>query len=158
MEDGSFYHEEYEKKLDESYDMVIFSTPFSNIGDDRCIYETLYTWLKEHYKDKKILIKPHPRETYQFLWDDLDVTVGMLDVSGETVLDMLPEAEVLFLYTTSILLKACREKRPFKIIRFDNFQHQRYFDGLKADSEVLGLKEDNWIVLGGITNDYRCES
>ena len=152
MEDGFFNCEAYGKKLDESYDMVLFSSAWSDYGNEDIIYETLHAWLKEHHKNKKIFIKPHPRETYRFLWDDLDVTVGMLDVSGETALDVLSNAEVYFLYTSAILLKACREKRPFKVIYFNNFHNQRYFAGLKAISEVLGLKEENWIVLGENTN------
>jgi len=135
------------------YDLVIFSTIFSDFHINEDIKEILHIWLLQNYGDKKILLKPHPRDSYQYCWKDLDIDIGGEEMAGEVLLDLLPDVEVLFLYTTTILLKACKEKRNFKVIQFNNIKSKWYRLNLKNCSEVLGLQEGDWIVLDGEKNE-----
>jgi len=132
----------------ENYDVVVFSTIISDYGNyEELYYNALYDWLKKNYQGKKILFKPHPREKCNFCWDDLDVYVGGEKIAGERLLDLMPDVEIVFTYTTTILLKACREKRDFKVLCFNQIKSKWYHQALKNDSEVLGLREEDWVIL-----------
>lgn len=131
------------------YDVIVFSTPFADFGDyERLYYNTLQTWLTENYHGKKILFKPHPRENFNLCFDGLDMDIDGVEIAGERLLELFPEAEVVFTYTTTILLKICRERRDFKILYFNNLKSKQYHLALKNDSKVLGIKDDDWIILG----------
>lgn len=133
----------------QEYDVIVFSTIFSGFEDcEQQYYSTLQDWLKKNYKGKRILFKPHPRERCRFNCDDLNIHIGGREIAGEQVLDLLPNAEIVLTYTTTILLKICREKRKFKILRFNNIKSQCYHLGIENDSEVLGLSDNDWIILG----------
>ncbi len=132
-----------------NYDVIVFSTKIADFGDyDTKYYNLLKEWLQENYKGKKILFKPHPREKCMFCCDMLDLTIGGKDLAGERLLDLLPEAEIVFTYTSTILLKACRKKRKFKILYFNSVKSNWYQISLRNDSKVLGIKDDDWIILG----------
>lgn len=130
------------------YDMVIFSTAFLDFDKSEEVYDVLHTWLSVNYGSKKIFIKPHPREVYNFDWEDLDICVGGDELSGEAVVDLIPNAEILFLFTSTILLKVCREKKDFKIVRFKNIASKEYELTLEKCADLLGLSNDDWIILG----------
>lgn len=138
--------------LDSRYDLVIFSTVFSDFEENEDVYEILHDWLKRNYAGKKILFKPHPRETYQICWNDLNIDVGAEEMAGEVLLDLLPDVEILFLFTTTILLKACRDKRNFKVILFENIKSKWYRVTLQICSDLLGFREKNWVILPEMGN------
>ena len=134
----------------QEYDVIVFSTAFADFGDcEELYYSTLQDWLKKNYKGRKILFKPHPREQCGLNCNDLNIHIGGREIAGERVLDILPDAEIVLTYTTTILLKICREKRNFKILRFNNIKSKWYHLGIENDSEVLGLSDSDWIILGG---------
>lgn len=133
----------------QGYGVIVFSTNFSDFGNcEEAYYSTLQDWLKKKYKGKKILFKPHPREQCRFNCSGLNLHIGGREIAGEKLLDLLPDAEIVFTYTTTILLKACRERRQFKILRFNNIKSEWYHLNLKHDADVLGLGNNDWIILG----------
>lgn len=136
----------------EGYDLVIFSTAFLDYENKEDIYEILHNWLKRNYAGKKILFKPHPREVHRIYWDDLSVDVGGEEMSGEVLLDLLPDVEILFLDVSTILMKVCRENRKFKIILFDNIKSKWYERAFQFVFEILGLGEEDMIVLPEVKN------
>ena len=106
-------------------------------------------WLKKNYEGKKILFKPHPREKYElFSNNDIDIHIGGEEMAGEKLLELLPDTEIIFTYTTTILLKACRDKRKFRILYFSNIASKRYRLVLEDDSNLLGISDDSWIIVG----------
>lgn len=64
------------------------------------------------------------------------------------MLDLLPDVEIVFTCTTTILLKACREKRKILILCFNYIKSKRYYLNLKNDSDLLGVSDNDWIILG----------
>ena len=133
----------------QGYDVIVFSTTFSDFGQyEELYYSTLQEWLKKHYNGKKILFKPHPRERCKFNCDDLDIHIDGREIAGEKLLELLPSTELVFTYTTTILLKACREKRGFKVLYFKNINSKWYRLALKNDSDLLGIRDADWITLG----------
>lgn len=131
----------------DKYDVLIFSTVFTDYENSERMYDVLHIWLKENYSDKKIFIKPHPREVYKFSWNDLDIYVGGEEMAGEVLLDLMPNAEVLFMFVSTILLKVYREKRRYKVFRFEGITSEEYFGTLQTVSEMLGLRNEDWVVL-----------
>jgi hypothetical protein len=134
----------------EKYDVIVFSTIFSDFGNYQQIYYVeLQKWLKKNYEGKKILFKPHPREKYElFSNNDIDIHIGGEEMAGEKLLELLPDTEIIFTYTTTILLKACRDKRKFRILYFSNIASKRYRLVLEDDSNLLGISDDSWIIVG----------
>ncbi len=135
------------REAEKKYDLIIFSAPFVENYHADYIYEFLHKWLKKEYADKAILIKPHPREEYPYQWDDLNVKADYMSISGEEVLDLFPETPLLFLSVSTLLLKACRENRQFKVVYFKNIQSKSYHSVLNWTSKIMELQEENWIVI-----------
>lgn len=133
----------------ENYEVIVFSAPFADFGNyEKMYYNVLLNWLKRNYGGKKILFKPHPRENCDFCLDGLNLDIGGMELAGERLLELMPDVEIVFTYTTTILLKACRENRDFKILCFDDVKSKQYHRALKNDSNVLGIKKDDWIIVG----------
>ncbi len=151
FEDDNRKIEYSEKELllaKENYELVVFLTAFSDYGDNLGVYDLLHSWLVDNYSGKKILVKPHPREPFRFQWDDLDVQVGGEEMAGEILLDLVPDAELLFMFPTTIIIKAYRENRSFKVICFPNLKLKSYEIAIKSGAEILGFQDENWIILG----------
>lgn len=145
--DNAIVKGQTEKILQGKYGLIVFSAPFTERFKAEYIYPTIHTWLKSNYADKKILIKPHPRESYLFQWDDLDIDVADSSFSGENILDLYPNIPILFTLTSTILLKACRTKRDFKILIFNLIKSKRYQSQIEFDSQLLGIENNNFIYI-----------
>ena len=131
----------------EYYDLLIFSAPFIEDFEMAQVYDILHEYLKENYKGKKILVKPHPREVFRFPWDDFDITVEGLELSGEEILDIYPEAELLFLSVSTILLKVYRDNRTFKVAQFSSSKSKEYLAHVATCSNLLDIESEKWILL-----------
>ena len=131
----------------ELYDIILFSSAFNYVDHSEQVYSVLHEYLRKNHSDKKILIKPHPRETYRFDWKEPNIEIGCLDMSGEEVLDAFPDAEIFFAGTSTILIKACRTKRDFKVIMLGCIKSKQFLRHIKADSQLMGITEDRFIYL-----------
>lgn len=140
-----FADEEVKKNF--AYDIIVFSSPYNEVDHSEQVYYILHEYLSANYSDKKVLIKPHPRETYRFDWEDPNIEIGYLDMAGEEVLDVFPEADILFAGTSTILIKACRTKRNFKIIVFGCIKSKQFRKHIEQDSQLMELSEDKFIHL-----------
>ena len=129
------------------YDIIVFSSSFNDADHAEQVYAALYKYLKKNCNGEKVLIKPHPRETYQFDWNEPNIEIGYLDMAGEEVMDMFPEAKLLFAGTSNILIKASRTKRNFKIIIFSCIKSKRFRKHIALDSQFIGVNEDQFIYL-----------
>lgn len=142
------------KSQEKKYDLIVFSAPLiedfsgSILSRRDDVYIELHELLKKNYTGRKILIKPHPREHYDFLWNDLDVEVGEANLAGEEILDRYPKTEVIFVFTSTMLIKVLQENRPFKVIYFRNIKDKSYKKRIKEYSDLLGMNEQYFIMLG----------
>ena len=130
-----------------NYDIIVFSSCFDEVDHSEQVYSALREYLERNYQDKSIMIKCHPRETYGFDWNDENIEVGCADLPGEEVLDVFPDAELLFAGTSNLLVKVCRTKRNFKIITFSCIKSKRFRRHIEWDSQFLGITEDKFIYL-----------
>lgn len=130
-----------------TFDLIIFSAPFAENFNAEHIYELLHRWIKDNYAGKKILIKTHPRENYTYPWTDLDITIDYLELSGEEVLDLFPETDILLLFTSTLLLKLCRDKRKFMLAYFEHVESRLYYLLLGKVDEIMGLPEESWVTI-----------
>ncbi|MCM1185513.1 MAG: alpha-2,8-polysialyltransferase family protein [Lachnoclostridium sp.] len=138
--------EEEKKYFKKNYEIIFFSTSFSDFGIGDEIYDKAHDWIKENCSGKSILIKKHPRETYGFEWNDVLFDICGEDISGEKVIDLLPDAKVCFFTTTTILLKMRREKKAFKVLKFP-IHNKKYLAALNAYADTIGIGEQEWIEL-----------
>lgn len=136
--------EEEKKYFKKNYEVILFSTPFSDFGIGDEIYDEIHEWIKKNCSGKSILIKKHPRETYRFEWNDVLFDICGENISGEKVIDLLPDAEAYFFITTTILMKMRREKKEFKVFKF-NINNKKYLTVLKTYADIIGIGEKEWI-------------
>lgn len=135
---------------DDKYDLLLFTSPLAEdfaCGKSGEIYSQLHDWLKTNCMGRRILLKPHPRERYTYPWNDLSAEVGEINFAGETVLDKYPNADCIFTFISTILLKVCREKRNYKVVYFRDIKDKEYHKLLALYSDILGMSEDNWIYI-----------
>lgn len=131
----------------EYFDLIIFSSVFDTYRMRGSCYDLLHNWLLEEYMDKRILIKKHPRENYDFKWNDLNITIEEGIKSGEEVLDYIDCHKIILLYTSALLVKLCSENKKFEIICFDNILSDFYWKSLMSDAALMGLDTSEFIHL-----------
>ncbi len=85
------------------YDVVIFT----DVSKGLTLYEDtklFLRWLKEMYSEKKILIKPHPRDAFDYKKINSDFYVGYKTVPGEVFLNLIPNASFIFMGISTLVM------------------------------------------------------
>ena len=67
--------------------------------------------------------------------------------SGEEILDMFSNAELVFAGTSSVLIKACRMRRDFKILVFRCIKSKVFRSHIESDRKILGIGQDHFVYL-----------
>ena len=114
----------------DDYDVIAFTTdsvsrPKGESG------RRFIRFLENKYAGKRILLKKHPADTFEYESETLQMDVKYKQIAGELLLSVLPDAEIVFMYPSSILMSV-PEDRKMCVVHFDpkimDPEYQKAFD------------------------------
>lgn len=89
----------------ENSDVILFTTVLNeNIESDKHYIQSVHDWLVKNYKNKRILIKKHPRDQAAYDWKDLDCRCMMESVPAEVLSQYVTNQEVVLMRTSTALI------------------------------------------------------
>lgn len=126
------------------YDVVIF-TDLSYSEVDYKDSELFVDWIDKTYKDKKILIKRHPRDVHIYDFNQIDISDKYKAIPGEIILDLITDEVVIFQGPSTLLMHINKDKEVisthFSSIKMNPNYDQSYYNSIKFCSS------DNLIVV-----------
>lgn len=130
------------------YDLVIFTTIFPWLNEQNAMYcyESFHGWLCQNYQYKSILIKKHPKDTYKYEWSDLEIDICDETISGEELIQILPECEIILCFSSALLFELQRNNKNYHILYYKNIDNRAYVESLNYISNTIQI-EDKWIYL-----------
>ena len=130
-----------------SYDIILLTTPMDGfVKDEEKYNHILYRWFFDNFKEKKILIKKHPRDTGKYEWEGLDCSFLSSDVPAEIFMEFVGKQKIILMYASTVLLSLPSLKKDVYIIKFDDI-HGEYEKKLDYSISLLKLPEDHLIHL-----------
>ena len=129
-----------EISLDE-YGVILLTNPLEDfVKDGTAYYELLHQWLREQYKDMRILIKKHPRDGYTYQWDDLRCDFMNPDIPAEVFLSLIGKQKVFLMYASTLLISLLQKKENVSIITFTHI-HGKYKEELAELLTLFGMQD-----------------
>lgn len=129
-----------EISLDE-YGVILLTNPLEDFVEDGTLYyELLHRWLREKYKDMRILIKKHPRDGYNYQWDDLRCDFINPDIPAEVFLSLIGKQKVLLMYASTLLISLLQKKENVSVITFTHI-HGKYKEELAELLTLFGMQD-----------------
>ena len=137
--------EKYRKIVSKIYDIkdlncdvIVFgSITASNEKDEDILL--FMKWLEEEYAGKKVIMKTHPLDVFDYKSDKVDLEVMNKMVPGELFFSVInDDAEMVFTAITTMMMSIPEEKR-IRVIHFDpdmmfNTYESSFKEGLKLSS------------------------
>ena len=97
-------------------DLVLFTYPMDVMFGYLDYEKDLVNYLETNYPQKRILIKPHPRDVHEYQSDQCAFFNINQTFPGQLIVPLYP-CEHLYVYPTSVLLS---EYKPYKLIKYNS--------------------------------------
>lgn len=109
-------------------------------------------YINENYTGKRVLLKKHLRDTYEYVFDDaVDVTEIPASIPAELMIDRINAGVYLFEFTSSVLNSYTDKKDLTKVFLFSGVRGKPYIRDyeatLKANFQIFRLNESQIIRL-----------
>lgn len=135
----------YNVEIENNYDIVVFtSITFSDekYSDSARLVE----YLRKEYSGKKILVKKHPRDEYEYDFGELDVECKYTDIPGEVLIQQLDKAEFIFAFPSTLMMSVVYDdKYTYKLINYVTGMSKAYNDGFGDMVKYLKIKDEDII-------------
>ncbi len=129
-------------------DVILFTSQFVLFTDNEEYYEDVYRWLKENAKDKRIVIKKHPRDRYPYDWKDLNISFIEESVPAEILMSQITKQKVLFMFYSTCILDAMQHEMDYLVFHFSRIHNEDYLTIFNDLQECLRTKDTRVIKLG----------
>ncbi len=108
------------------YDVVVFTDVSKGMSsyDDTKLF---LNWLEEKFFDKKILIKPHPRDVFDYKKINADFDVGYKTVPGEVFLNLIPDANFVFMGISTLVMHLDEDMKAM-VTHFSSIEMNREYE------------------------------
>lgn len=152
FDENKVHLEKYENLLkkvydvydDFDYDVVVFTCAESFSRKRNEDKNKLRTYLCDNFKDKKILIKKHPQDIYEYDWVGLNIQCKYLAVPGEVIIKLASKAKFIFEFPTTILLSVVYDgKYDYVLIHYCMEMIDSYEHDFKDGVDFFQLSESN---------------
>lgn len=108
-------------------EVVVFTSPLAeDYGAKEEIYEQLHLWLKNTYSKNFILIKKHPRDSFKYEWEDLNIIVDSSTIPSEVLISYWEKEKLLLMSTSTLLLTIVPNNCNYDVIKFNDIASQEY--------------------------------
>ena len=129
------------------YDVVVF-TYLSQSLEANEDHEKLRRWLGECFKDKKILIKKHPRDTNLYHWSELNITCQYTEIPGEIIIKLAKNAKFIFSDLSTLLLSVIYEEGyDYEVIKYVSGMTKSYQYNVEQLLNWLKIEKDRYVEL-----------
>ncbi len=130
-----------------NYDVVVF-TYLSQSLEANEDHEKLRRWLGECFKDKKILIKKHPRDTNLYHWSELNITCQYTEIPGEIIIKLAKNAKFIFSDLSTLLLSVIYEEGyDYEVIKYVSGMTKSYQYNVEQLLNWLKIEKDRYVEL-----------
>lgn len=127
-----------------SIDALIFTAPFTA---DYCSGDRWFSkcshWMQTELASKRVLLKKHPRDTFNYSIPNIDFCEMYAAVPGELLMSELENVEIIFMSPTSILLNVINQKLNYKIMFFESVNNAIYQKRFWEYCELLNIPAEN---------------
>lgn len=123
------------------YDVILFTTVLDKEIADQYL-QAVHDWIYEHYQGKKVLIKTHPRDKNEYLWDDMESEVFRENIPAEVFVGLIGEQDLLMMEISTAVIRMLNLKNRLTIFRYKNAT-RKYKDEIKYIQEILCISENN---------------
>ncbi len=129
------------------YDVIFFTSTLDlHIKDSQAQIERLHQWFLSNYKGKRILIKKHPRDDEQYIWDDLDCEFYKGEVPAELFLGFIENHQIVSMGVSTVLLSLLGRTNSIRIIQFKDI-HGYYEENINDAIKILKLEQEQIVLL-----------
>ncbi len=131
--------------VDFDYDVVVF-TDLTYSEKENTDNEIFIEWIKNTYSGKKILIKKHPRDTYEYDFSDMNVDYKYKTIPGEIILSLITNEIVIFQGPSTLLMHVRKTQEiistHFLSIKMKSDYAQNYHEGIKyCNTDMMHVVE-----------------
>lgn len=109
-------------------DVILFTNTLEIFTNNLGYYETIHSWLNHHFKDKKIIIKKHPKDRYLYNWTDLNITFIEGSLPAEILISQLKNQEIIFMFISTAILELLGTDKKYSVLHFKNVENKEYQD------------------------------
>ncbi len=130
---------------DVDYDLIVFTT--DGLGNtDESFKGKVIAWLEEHYSDKKILIKPHPLDSYQYSSSKCNLVAKYKTIPGEVILSIISDTPIIFMYPSTLLMFVKKGDYDYMILDYsDDLINSVYRHSYDEFISTLSIPDNNII-------------
>lgn len=123
------------------YDVILFTTVLDKEIADQYL-QAVHDWISEHYQGKKVLIKTHPRDKNEYLWDDMECEIFRENIPAEVFVGLIGEQDLLMMEISTAVIRMLNLKNRLTIFicRKATKQHKVDMEYIK---EILCIPENN---------------
>ncbi|MDO4866013.1 MAG: polysialyltransferase family glycosyltransferase [Clostridia bacterium] len=129
-------------------DIILFTTVMDPLGGGDAEQKLLHDWLKEQLHGGKLLIKKHPREAYQYDWEDMDISFIDPGIPAELILSQSGRQRIVFSFVSTSIVEILGKETDYQVIRFDSIKGKYYNQVFPQLQKQLQLPEDRIVHLG----------
>lgn len=116
-----------------------FYNPFTTLEDVHQAYEQVHTYFKENFSGKKIFIKKHPRDLFDYGWDDLDLVIKYENVPAELFLSVLKAEKLVICNFSTFLLSCIKQGVDSTVLRVKNPITGKYDERIEEQFKRFGI-------------------
>lgn len=122
-------------------EVIVFTSPLAeDYGAREEIYEQLHQWLKNVYTSNLILIKKHPRDSFRYKWDDLNIIVDSSTIPSEVLISYWEKRKLLLMFTSTLLLTIIPNQCNYDVIKFNNISSQEYHYNFEDNCKKFDIR------------------
>lgn len=129
------------KKLIEENDVIFLTAPWDwNLEKKDHYLEKIHQWLTLNYRDKRIMIKKHPRDQEQYEWSDLTRSFLPENIPAEILVEYLQDKIVVMMNVSTTILSLLAKTEAITVFQFDDI-HGEYERNLLGKIELLHIED-----------------
>ncbi len=120
------YSDKYNHLLEKVYtikhidcDAVLFTNGIVENNDELYKQKAL-EWVEQNYKGKKILIKLHPLDNFQYESNEITCSIHYKTVPGEVLLSVFKDKPLIFMFPSTLILYLNKDKVDYKVLDYSD--------------------------------------
>ncbi len=131
----------------DEFDTIIFTNEFHAFTDKQNYYESLHRWLSEEMKDKRIMIKKHPRDTYGYDWPDLNINFIDESLPAEILTYCISDKIIVYMYISTSILTVLDSSFDYTVLFFKCVNSNHYIETFRTLQERLKIDDSHVVPL-----------
>lgn len=125
-------------------DIILITSPICIFPEYKQCYDQIHEWLRKNAAGKRIYLKQHPKDSYQYDWPEFNFTYLDTIIPAELLLSNLkPNQMVVYMLLSTCYLSMPKDV-PYKVFFFDVLP-DRYTGKIQEIFKIMNIEDDHII-------------